>query len=82
VTAVSQEIEKLKGEAIGRGEVSAALSAFEPVWEQLAPREQARVIQLLVERVAYDGAEGTVSVTFRPGGIKALANEQGHEVAA
>ena len=81
-TAVAQEMETLKGQAIDRTEVAAALSAFDPVWEQLAPKEQARVIQLLVERVEYDGAAGTVSVTFRPGGIRALAQEQGHEVAA
>jgi site-specific DNA recombinase len=62
--------------------VASALSAFDPVWEQLAPKEQARVIQLLVDRIDYDGAAGTVSVTFHPTGLKAMAKEQGHEVAA
>ena len=57
-------------------------ATFDPVWEQLAPKEQARVLQLLVERVEYDGKEGMVSVTFHPTGIKALAAEQTHEVAA
>jgi hypothetical protein len=32
--------------------------------------------------VDYDGEHGTVSITFQPTGIKALAREQGHEVAA
>jgi site-specific DNA recombinase len=45
------------------------------VWDCLAPREQARVIELLVERVEYDGDGGNVSITFRPSGIKALAGE-------
>ena len=40
------------------------------------------MIQLLVERVYYDGKNGTVSITFHPGGVKALAREQGHEAAA
>jgi hypothetical protein len=35
---------------------------------------------LLVERVDYDGKLGTVSVTFRPNGIKTLA-QQLEEVA-
>jgi hypothetical protein len=35
------------------------------------------VIHLLVERVAYDGTHETVAVTFRPGGIKVLAQEVG-----
>ena len=62
-------------------EVEAALSVFDPVWDTLSPREQARIIHLLVERVDYDGKHGTVSVTFRPNGIKTLA-QQIEEVAA
>jgi site-specific DNA recombinase len=57
--------------------VTDALAAFDPVWEQLSPKEQARVVRLLVERVVYDGAAGSVAVTFRPSGLKALAQEQG-----
>ena len=53
----------------------AALRKFDPVWETLAPREQARIVHLLVEQVVYDGAKGTVAVTFRPGGIRALTEE-------
>jgi site-specific DNA recombinase len=82
VTGVRERLqahEQQHGEA---EQVRAALSAFGPAWDQLAPNEQARVIQLLVERVDFDGGAGTVSVTFHPGGIKALASEQGHEVAA
>jgi hypothetical protein len=30
---------------------------------------------LLVERVAYDGNEGTIAITFRPAGFKSLASE-------
>ena len=45
------------------------------MWEQLSTSEQARVIGLLVERVDYDGAEGEISVTFQPTGIRALEQE-------
>ena len=45
------------------------------MWDSLTPREQARVVQLLVERVDYDGATGKVSITFHPSGIKTLADE-------
>src|SRR5688572_8622368 len=54
-TVMREQTLKLRQQTIDHGEVAAALSAFDPVWEQLAPREQARVIQLLVERVDYDG---------------------------
>ncbi|MFC1573207.1 zinc ribbon domain-containing protein, partial [Candidatus Eisenbacteria bacterium] len=42
---------------------------------ELPPREQRRIIQHLVERVAYDGTEETVSITFRSGGSKAQSEE-------
>ena len=45
--------------------------------ESLAPREQARSLRLLIERVGYDGRDGTVTVTFRPLGIEALCRKAG-----
>lgn len=56
-------------------EIALALSVFDPVWDSLTQREQARIVQLLVEQVDYDGATGKVSITFRPSGIKTLAGE-------
>jgi site-specific DNA recombinase len=41
----------------------------------LTLREQTRVVQLLVERVDYDGAKGKIAITFHPTGIKTLAGE-------
>jgi site-specific DNA recombinase len=67
----------LAREQINEADLATALQSFDPVWETLSPREQARVVHLLVERVAYDGAEQKVAVTFRPGGIKVLAQEVG-----
>jgi site-specific DNA recombinase len=37
--------------AIGEGEVRAALSELDLLWDELFPAEQARIVQLLVERV-------------------------------
>jgi site-specific DNA recombinase len=79
-TALREQMLKLQRERVDQAEVTSALAAFDPMWEQLAPREQARVIQLLVDRIDYDGKNGTVSITFHRSGIKALAQE--HEVAA
>jgi len=52
-----------------------ALGLWDDVWSALTPREQARVMALLVEVVAYDGATGSATLTFRPSGIRALAEE-------
>lgn len=62
------------------GEVDAedlrrALSLWDGVWIVLTPKEQARVLALLVERVAYDGAAASAALSFRPSGIKALSEE-------
>jgi site-specific DNA recombinase len=82
VTQSKEQIRTLEGQVVDPVEVSAAMSSFSPLWEQLTPREQERVIRLLVERVDYDGAAGTVAITFRPGGVKALAKEHEQQEAA
>ena len=74
-TQVREELIALGRESIDERDVADALSRFDPVWENLSPREQARLIQLLVERVEYDGGKETVSVTFHQAGIKTLAGQ-------
>ncbi len=76
-TEIREELLALSRELVDERELARALSLFDPVWDTLAPREQARVVQLLVERVVYDGKAGKVAITFRPTGIKALAGELG-----
>ena len=74
-TQVREELIALGRELVDENEVAQALALFDPVWETLSPREQVRIIRLLVQRVDYDGEKGTVSVTFHPAGIKTLADE-------
>jgi len=57
-------------------DLARALERFDPVWDALNPQERVRIVRLLVERVSYDGESGTVAVTFRPTGIKTLAEEE------
>jgi site-specific DNA recombinase len=75
VSKVRQQIQEITEQLVPEEEATQALSAFDPVWETLTPNEQARVIELLVEKVEYDGRDGKVTVTFHPTGIKALADE-------
>ncbi len=74
-TQVREELIALSRELVDEKEIAQALSLFDPVWETLSPREQVRIVRLLIERVDYDGEKGTVSVTFHPSGIKTLADE-------
>jgi site-specific DNA recombinase len=72
---VREQIQTVQQQLLDEEETAVAMSVFDPVWEALTPREQARVVGLLVERVDYDGADGKVSITFHPTGIKALAQQ-------
>ncbi len=67
----------LEREVMHEGEVADALAAFDPVWEMLTPKEQARLVALLVKRVEYDGSAGTVALVLHPNGLSGLADEVG-----
>jgi DNA invertase Pin-like site-specific DNA recombinase len=54
-------------------EVRDALQRLDPIWNELFPAEQARVIQLLVERV--DVGPAGVDIRLRTGGLSNLAGE-------
>lgn len=75
VTEIDDELVTLQGDLVDENEVASALTDFESLWKVLSPAEQARVVELLVERVAYNGRDGTLSVTFRATGIRTLADE-------
>ncbi|MGD9547791.1 MAG: recombinase family protein [Candidatus Krumholzibacteriia bacterium] len=65
---------------LSQEDLTAALGLFDPVWDALYPAEQARIIELLIDRVEIDTEAGTLAVTFHPTGIKALAAEVAQEV--
>ena len=72
---IELEFESLTAEQIDTAEVSAALSNFHELWAQLRPKEQARLLALLIEQVDHDGRHGNVSITFHPTGIRTLMQE-------
>ena len=43
------------------------------VWTALAPREQVRMLQLLINKVVFDALDSSIEVSFYPSGVKALA---------
>ena len=54
-------------------EVRSALKAFDPLWNQLFPAEQSRIIKLLVERV--DVLVDRVDIKLRIAGVTSLIGE-------
>jgi hypothetical protein len=53
---------------LDESEVIEALGALEPVWDELYPAEQARILRLLIERI--DVAPDGISVTLHAAGIR------------
>jgi site-specific DNA recombinase len=74
---IDAEVAVLSGEKIDEDEVIAALAGFDELWDSLTPREQERIIDLLIDRVTYDGHASKLSITYRSTGIKTLAEEIG-----
>lgn len=74
-TAVEDELAKLRADLIDEDEITAALTDFDELWGTLTSSEQNRVIELLIEQVAYDGRGSKLSITYRPSGIRTLASE-------
>ena len=74
-TEVRDQILVLSRELVDAHEVAQACNLFDPLWETLTAKEQARILHLLIQRVDYDGESGNVSITFHPTGIKTLADE-------
>jgi hypothetical protein len=60
-------------EDITEVEAREALTDLDPLWDELFPAEQARIIQLLVERV--DVRMNGVEIRLRPNGIAGLVRE-------
>jgi site-specific DNA recombinase len=67
------ELDGLAAEQIDETEVAAALAEFDAVWQVLSPKEQARVLHLLIERIDYHGETGDVTLTFQPTGLSSLS---------
>lgn len=66
---------KAEAPDITEGETREALLRLDPLWDQLFPAEQARIIQLLVERVEI-GPEGA-DIRLRVSGLANIAGELG-----
>jgi DNA invertase Pin-like site-specific DNA recombinase len=64
---------KTKDPAITEKEVRKALRDIDPVWSELFPAEQARILNLLIERVAV--ATTGIDIKFRSTGLESIARD-------
>ncbi|MFN3165599.1 MAG: recombinase family protein [Phycisphaeraceae bacterium] len=78
VTQIGSKIIDLERKLVDDRAIAKAIEAFDPVWESLSPAEQTSIVQMLIERVDYDGENDSVSVAFR----SASLGQQHEEVTA
>jgi site-specific DNA recombinase len=79
IARLRAQMEAVQQERLDEAAATQALAGLDPAWGTMTPQEQARVVGLLVSRVDYDGAQGKVTITFHPLGLKTLAGDRlGH----
>ena len=78
---MKSRIEELESETISKNDAKLAFADFENIWQQLPPRQQSRLLELLIEKVEYDGKVGTVSITFRASTLPSLISRGLEDVA-
>lgn len=84
VVEIDTSVAELRRELVDDADVAAAFADFDGLWATLSPREQARILHLLVRRVDFNAADATIEVSFHAAGIRALADGDavGEEEAA
>jgi hypothetical protein len=73
ITAVRRGNGAAEDTEVEEGDVIESLGTLESVWDELYPAEQARILQLLIERI--DVAPDGISVTLHAAGLRSLVAE-------
>jgi hypothetical protein len=79
IAAMHRENGAAEAPLVDERELIDALGALEPVWDELYPTEQARIMRLLIERI--DVAPDGISVTLQAAGIRRLVRELAEQQA-
>jgi len=75
IVAGTWKAARVQDDKITEADAREALIRLDPLWDELFPAEQARVVQLLVERV--DVGKGGVDIRLRVDGLARLVHELG-----
>lgn len=73
---ITAKSEQIRAEKLDQADLETALAMFDPLWDSMPPAERGRVVALLLERIGYDGKQGTLSITFHACGIRTLINNK------
>ena len=73
---ITMELAMLEAQRIDDQQIKNVLTGFDDLWQALPPKEQVRLVRLLIESVNFDGPGGNVAITFHPTGLKSLTETQ------
>jgi len=72
LAATVAELQELQDDRFDERDLVAVLQQFEPVWVSLTSHEQVQLIEMVIEKVGFDGRTGKVEVGFRSKGLREL----------
>ena len=76
IVEVDAELQRNEAERLTPEEVDAAFADFDGLWKTLSPREQARSLGLVIQRVEFDANDCSISLDFHPEAIRLLGQER------
>jgi len=77
VTELEEELAAANEQRIDQRDLAVALREFDCLWSAMTHAERAEVLAALIERIDFDGAAGTIDITYRATGFEAVLARQG-----
>lgn len=74
---IPDRLAALRDQDVDRNAVAQALGDWDEIWSVLLVPERERVLRLVLDRVSYDGRDGTMAIDWRLPGFAELAAEVG-----
>jgi hypothetical protein len=73
---ITSDLAVLEAQKVDDQQITNVLAGFDDLWQALPPKEQVRLVRLLIECVKFDGPGGNVAITFHPTGLRSLTETQ------
>jgi site-specific DNA recombinase len=74
LASIREEMAALEDDPLDAEDVLAELRRFDGVWDSMRMHQQMRLVNLVVQRVGYDGRTRKVTVAFRSQGMRELCS--------
>ena len=60
---------------VSHASIRKTLGELDKAWDAFPPRDRCRLMEMLIERIDYDGVAGTIDITFHPAGLSSLGQD-------